>query len=204
MSSELEIATAQIVDILPPKNRTADKIKWVKDSLQEGSPDEVLALCKQYLGVSNAQIVACKSEIAAHGIKLDRHIEYVDRKFQIYDREIADLKQKVAVQEAVGAERAQMQQFMIKGVMDAQNSTNQSVVKAAKGVNYNESSNVLNPLVWLTLGFGIIIISVGVSALQDIQAKKAPEAKQCGIDVECDVRPLQRPAPASNGFKGGV
>ena len=203
MSSELAIATANIVEILPPEKRTQANIQWVESSLQQGSPDEVLAMCKQYLGVSNAQIVACKNEIAAQGIKLDRHIEYVDQKFQAYDAKINELQQKVAVQEAVSAERAQMQQFMIKGVMDAQNSTNQAVVKAAKGVNYSESHNVLNPLVWLSLGFGIIIISVGVSALQDIQAKKAPEAKQCGIDVECDVRPLQRPSPASN-FKGGV
>lgn len=200
MSSELETATAQIVDILPPKNRTADKIKWVKDSLQEGSPDEVLAMCKQYLGVSNAQIVACKNEIAAHGIKLDRHIEYVDRKFQIYDHEIANLKQKVAVQEAVSNERAQMQQFMIKGVMDSQNATNQAVVNATKS-NGGEMSSHAFARLWLGLGFGIILLSIAISYLEKFA--KAEEYR-CGIHAACDVRPLQRPAPASNGFKGGV
>ena len=198
-SSELAIATAEIVEILPPEKQTEGNIEWVKKSLQQGSPDEVLALCKQYLGVSNAQIVACKSEIAAHGIKLDRHIEYVDRKFQAYDREIAELKQKVAVQEAVGNERSQMQQFMIKGVMDSQNATNQAVVNAAKGGG--EMGSHAFARLWLGLGFGIIILSIAISYLGQLQAK--PEAKQCGIDVECDVRPLQRPAPASN-FKGGV
>jgi hypothetical protein len=203
MSSELAIATAEIVDILPPERRTKGNIEWVENSLKQGSPDEVLALCKQYLGVSNAQIVACKNEIAAQGIKLDRHIEYVDRKFQIYDREIADLKQKVAVQEAVGAERAQMQQFMIKGVMDSQNATNQAVVKAAKGGS--DGGGLVSGALLFSGFFGFLAlwaIAFAISYLGQLQAK--PEAKQCGIDVECDIRPLQRPAPASNGFKGGV
>ena len=199
MSSELAIATAEIVEILPPEKRTQANIQWVESSLQQGSPEDVLAMCKQYLGVSNAQIVACKNEIAAHGIKLDRHIEYVDQKFKAYDAKINELQQKVAVQEAVSAERAQMQQFMIKGVMDAQNSTNQAVVNAAKGGG--EMSSHAFARLWLGLGFGIIALSIAISYLGQIQAK--PEAKQCGIDVECDVRPLQRPAPASN-FKGGV
>lgn len=199
MSSELAIATAQIVEALPPEKRTEGNIQWVENSLRKGSPDEVLAMCKRYLGVSNAQIIACKNEIAAHGIKLDRHIEYVDQKFKAYDAKINELQQKVAVQEAVSAERAQMQQFMIKGVMDSQNATNQAVVNAAKGGG--EMGSHAFARLWLGLGFGIIILSIAISYLGQIQAK--PEAKQCGIDVECDVRPLQRPAPASN-FKGGV
>lgn len=199
MSSELAIATAEIVEVLPPEKRTEGNIQWVENSLRKGSPDEVLAMCKRYLGVSNAQIIACKNEIAAHGIKLDRHIEYVDQKFKAYDAKINELQQKVAVQEAVSAERAQMQQFMIKGVMDSQNATNQAVVNAAKGGG--EMGSHAFARLWLGLGFGIIILSIAISYLGQIQAK--PEAKQCGIDVECDVRPLQRPAPASN-FKGGV
>lgn len=195
MSSELAIATAEIVEILPPEKRTQANIQWVESSLQQGSPDEVLAMCKEYLGVSNAQIVACKNEIAAQGIKLDRHIEYVDRKFQSYDAKINELERKVAVQEAVSAERAQMQQFMIKGVMDSQNSTNQAVVNAAKGSG--EMGSHAFARLWLGLGFGIIILSIAISYLGQIQAK------QCGIDVECDVRPLSRPTPASN-FRGGV
>ena len=204
MSSELAIATAQIVEILPLEKRTEGNIQWVQDSLQQGSPDEVLALCKQYLGVSNAQIVACKNEIAAHGIKLDRHIEYVDRRFQAYDAKINELQQKVAVQEAVSAERAQLQQFMIKGVMDAQNSTNQAVVNAAK--SDGGMIHAFNPIVWLSLGFGIILISIAASWLQGMETKPKTNAEEyrCGIHVECDVRPLQRPAPASNGFRGGV
>ena len=200
MSSELAIATAEIVEVLPPEKRTQANIQWVESSLQQGSPDEVLAMCKQYLGVSNAQIVACKNEIAAQGIKLDRHIEYVDQKFQAYDREIADLKQKVAVQEAVSNERAQMQQFMIKGVMDSQNATNQAVVNAAKS-NGGEMSSHAFARLWLGLGFGIILLSIAISYLGKFA--KAEEYR-CGIHAECDVRPLQRPAPASNGFKGGV
>lgn len=200
MSSELAIATAEIVDILPPERRTKGNIEWVENSLKQGSPDEVLALCKQYLGVSNAQIVACKNEIAAHGIKLDRHIEYVDRKFQIYDREIADLKQKVAVQEAVGNN----QQFFLGKVMDAQASTNQAVVNAAKGGS--DGGGLVSGALLFSGFFGFLAlwaIAFAISYLGQLQAK--PEAKQCGIDVECDVRPLQRPAPAtSNGFKGGV
>ena len=202
MSSELAIATAEIVEVLPPEKRTQANIQWVESSLQQGSPEEVLAMCKQYLGVSNAQIVACKNEIAAHGIKLDRHIEYVDRKFQIYDREIAELKQKVAVQEAVGNERSQNQQFLLGKVMDAQASTNQAVVKAAKGGS--DGSGLVSGALLFSGLFGFLAlwaIAFAISYLGQIQAK--PEAKQCGIDVECDVRPLQRPAPASN-FKGGV
>lgn len=204
MSSELAIATAEIVEILPPEKRTQANIQWVENSLKEGSPDEVLAMCKRYLGVSNAQIVACKNEIAAHGIKLDRHIEYVDQKFQAYDQKINELQQKVAVQEAVSAERAQLQQFMIKGVMDAQNSTNQAVVNAAK--SDGGMVHAFNPIVWLSLGFGIILISIAASWLQGMETKpKSQNAEdyRCGVHVECDVRPLQRPAPASN-FKGGV
>lgn len=195
-SSELAIATAEIVEILPPKKRTQANIQWVESSLQQGSPDEVLALCKQYLGVSNAQIVACKSEIAAHGIKLDRHIEYVDRKFQAYDREIAELKQKVAVQEAVGNERSQMQQFMIKGVMDSQNATNQAVVNAAKGSG--EMGSHAFARLWLGLGFGIILISIAISYLQNRQSEV-----YCGIHVNC-TQIEEKSSPTSNQFKGGV
>ena len=202
MSSELAIATAEIVEILPPERRTQANIQWVESSLQQGSPDKVLAMCKEYLGVSNAQIVACKNEIAAHGIKLDRHIEYVDRKFQIYDREIAELKQKVAVQEAVGNERSQNQQFLLGKVMDAQASTNRAVVKAAKGGS--DSCGLFSGALLFSGIFGFLAlwaIAFAISYLTQLQAKS--EAKQCGIDVECDVRPLSRPTPASN-FRGGV
>lgn len=202
MSSELAIATTEIVEILPPEKRTEGNIQWVQKSLLQGSPDEVLAMCKEYLGVSNAQIVACKNEIAAHGIKLDRHIEYVDRKFQFYDREINELKQKVAVQEAVNNERSQNQQFLLGKVMDAQASTNQAVVKAAKG---GDGGGIVSGALLFSGFFGFLAlwaIAFGISYLGQLKAK--PEAKQCGIDVECDVRPLQRLAPANNGFKGGV
>lgn len=201
MSSELAVVTAEIVDILPPERRTKGNIEWVENSLKQGSPDEVLALCKQYLGVSNAQIVACKNEIAAQGIKLDRHIQYVDQNFREIRNELSEVKQKLAVQEAVSNERAQMQQFMIKGVMNSQNATNQAVVKAAKGGS--DGGGLVSGALLFSGFFGFLAlwaIAFAISYLGQLQAK--PEAKQCGVHVECDVRPL--PAPASNGFKGGV
>lgn len=202
-SSELAIATAEIVEILPTERRTEGNIEWIKSSLQQGSPDDVLAMCKQYLGVSNAQIAACKNEIAAQGIKLDQHIKYVDQNFREIRHELAEVKQKLAVQEAVSAERAQMQQFMIKGVMDSQNATNQAVVNAAK--NSGEVGTHGFARLWLGLGFGIILLSIAISYLQQMQTSSASKNEyRCGIHVECDVRPLQRPAPANNGFKGGV
>lgn len=198
--SELTVVTAEIVDILPREYQTPEMQQWVKDSLAQGnSVSEMLEYCKTQFGIVVSKIEACESRIERQGFRLDAHIKYTDEKFAAVSNEISALKQQIAVTEAVNNERANMNQFMLKGVMDSQNATNQSVVKAAKS---NSGYDHNSPFTWFGLVFGVIAISIAVGLLQQASKPNQPAAKQCGIDVECDVRPLKQSSPINKNGSG--
>lgn len=88
MSSELAVVTAEIVDILPREHQTLANKEWVETSLQGSPVSEVLAACKEYFNVANGKLATCEKRLNEQGIKLDRHIEYVDQKFKAYDSEL--------------------------------------------------------------------------------------------------------------------
>jgi hypothetical protein len=155
MNSELAVVTAEIVDILPRDKQTPETKQWLTQSLQDNSVVEVLAACEKYFDVSVAKISACERRLDAQGIKLDRHIEYVDRKFSQYDREISELKQRVAVSEAVNNERAESQRFLNGQIIQTQNSIQSNITNVA-----NKNSGDTNPVTLaFSLAFGVILVS---------------------------------------------
>lgn len=171
--SELAVVSAEIVDILPREYQTPEMQQWVKDSLTQGnSPSELLEYCKNAFGVVASKIEACESRIERQGFRLDAHIKYTDEKFAAVNSELSELKQKIAVTEAVNNERASMNQFMLNGVMQAQNATNQSVANVA--TKSNKSMIYPDPTYWL---IGAIIV-FGLFTFVKVQVDKPTQNQQ--------------------------
>lgn len=177
--SELAIVTAEIVDILPREHQTAEMANWVESQLAAGNTaSEMLEYCKNQFGIVVREIESCKLNIQNHGIKLDRHIEYVDQKFKHYDHELNSIKQELAVTSALGNERAQMQQFLTGQLMNQQTQIQSSVANVAAKAGRGDSSYSPVQLAF-ALAFGVILISCMVafgtkSNTQTIEYKNVP------------------------------
>lgn len=171
--TETKQVSEAIVRILPQSEQTPEMQQWVESNLANGNtPSEMLNYCKQAFGVMDSQIKFCEREIANIGVKLDAHIAYTDQKLSAVNSEIAELRQKIAVTEAVSNTRAEMQQFMMKGVMDAQNATNQNVANVA--TKSNKSLVYPDPTYWL---IGAVIIFVLFTFVK-VRVEKEPVQQQ--------------------------
>jgi len=167
--SNSELVVAEIVDLLPLQHRESQR-EWVRGELATNSPADVLAVCKEYLGVSNAQVLACQRSLESQGIainrveaKLDAHTAYTDQRFQAVNQQMSELNQQIAVTTAVNNERQNTNQFLTGQMMSSINSTQQSVVTAAAKPSNQSNSNpsyfgammipfIVVPLVLLALG----------------------------------------------------
>ena len=182
MSSELAVVTAEIVDILPREHQTLANKEWVETSLQGSPVSEVLAACKEYFNVANGKLAACEKRLNEQGIKLDRHIEYVDQKFKAYDSELSALKQDLAVTSALGNERAQMQQFLTGQLLTQQTAIQSSVANVAAKSSSSQGSAINPVTLAFGLAFGVILISCMASFAikpqntQTIEYKNVPNA----------------------------
>ena len=191
MSSELAVVTAEIVDILPREHQTLANKEWVESSLQQGSVSEVLAACKEYFNVANGKLALCETRLDQQGIKLDRHIEYVDQKFKAYDSELSALKQDLAVTSALGNERAQMQQFLTGQLLTQQTAIQSSVANVAAKSSTPQGGSVNPVTLAFCLAFGVILISC-MAALSIKPARDAQIIEYKNVPSAGHPRPIPK------------
>ena len=191
MSSELAVVTAEIVDILPREHQTLANKEWVESSLQQGSVSEVLAACKEYFNVANGKLALCETRLDQQGIKLDRHIEYVDQKFKAYDSQLSALKQEIAVTSALGNERAATNQFLAGRIMDSVTATNQSIANVAAKSSAPQGGSVNPVTLAFCLAFGVILISC-MAALSIKPARDAQIIEYKNVPSSGHPRPIPK------------
>lgn len=154
MTSELSVVTAEIVDILPRKERTLANQEWIEAQLKTNSIQDVLDAIQQHFDVSNNKIASCEKRLEKLDLKLDQHVAYTDQRFAAVDVRVSQLERDLAVTKAVNDERASTQQFLAGQIMQSINSTNQSVANVAT----KSSKSVFvypDPVLW---GLGVVTL----------------------------------------------